>query len=91
MSVKKKATSPAKATEGQSASEDEIERVIQRGGKTAVENRQTSQRDKEKRVTFLLRVPADLVEGIDVLRKSRPGTVSRNQLIIEAIAEMLTH
>lgn len=64
----------------------DVEEVINRGGKTVGEGVPTrSIRD----VNFCLRLSAKLVDGIDADRKTKPGKVSRNQWITEAIDEKL--
>jgi hypothetical protein len=61
--------------------------VINRGGKTTLESKSEIIEDGE--VRFTLRIPKKLIEGIDKSRKSRVGNISRNQWILEAIAEKL--
>jgi hypothetical protein len=89
MTVKKKAIRPANTQESDSISEEEIERVIQRGGTTTAENQQTLKAKKTEKVPFLLRLSTDLIEQVDRARKSRPGNISRNQWITEMLVEML--
>jgi hypothetical protein len=65
--------------------EDKICEIISRGGKTTLESR--SEEDQE--VRFTVRIPSSWVKRIDVDRKSRVGTVSRNQWILESIAHFI--
>ena len=43
----------------------------------------------EKERIFNLRVPNDLVEKVDALRKARTGKISRNTWILEAIEDKI--
>ena len=63
----------------------DIEAVINRGG-TSSDSREPS---GEKERIFNLRVPESLVRQVDELRKRRPGKISRNTWILEAMEEKL--
>jgi predicted HicB family RNase H-like nuclease len=84
MAVKKKATKELSV-------KYDIEDIINRGGKTTLESMpieiEEEQIDVETR--FTLRIPQSLIDRIDHDRKSRVGSVSRNQWIIEAIAKQI--
>jgi len=81
MTVKRKAL-PSKEIK-----QYDIEDVISRGGKTTYENNLVEK--KEFQFKFTMRVPHKLVAAMDVRRKERPGNISRNQWIIEAILDRL--
>lgn len=80
MTVKRKATKPLKA------SQMDIDDIINKGGRTTTEAK-APQPDEELR--FTLRIPQKLINEIDKERKLRVGNVSRNQWILEAVAEHL--
>jgi hypothetical protein len=61
----------------------EVTQVINRGGSSP------SVPDGEKERIFNLRVPNDLVEKVDALRKARTGKISRNTWILEAIEDKI--
>jgi predicted HicB family RNase H-like nuclease len=61
----------------------EVSQVINRGGSS------TSAADAKKERIFNLRVPDEVVEKVDALRKARIGQVSRNTWILEAIQEKI--
>ena len=61
----------------------EVTQVINRGGSSP------SVLDQEKERIFNLRVPNDLVEKVDALRKARTGKISRNTWILEAIEDKI--
>lgn len=61
----------------------DIDAVINRGGSSAA----SQEENQEKERIFNLRVPESLVEKVDALRKRRPGKISRNTWILEAIAD----
>ena len=71
--------------------EHEIAYLIERGGAVAKEEpTQSSTTDVPAReFRFTLRGPASLLQEIDQAKKSRIGSVSRNQWILEAIEERL--
>lgn len=79
MTVKKKATKPK-----YSASADEI---INRGGKTSADVAEYVITEDE--VRFTLRLQKKIIQKIDKDRKNKAGNVSRNQWIVEAIANHL--
>lgn len=81
MAVKKKATKPF------SPHQYNIDDVINKGGKTTADI--TPEQQEESETRFTLRVPQKLLEKIDKDRRSRIGSVSRNQWILEAISERL--
>ena len=62
------------------AIEKKIERFIAKGG--SVVNNMT-EKDDDHRLT--LRIPKKLLEKIDIKRKSRIGSISRNLWILETI------
>ena len=64
----------------------DIDAVINRGG-TSSASQQENEENKEKERIFNLRVPESLVRQVDALRKRRPGKISRNTWILEAIAD----
>lgn len=41
----------------------------------------------EEMIRFTLRIPKEMINGVDTHRKKRVGNVSRNNWILEAIAE----
>jgi predicted HicB family RNase H-like nuclease len=61
----------------------EVAQVINRGGSSP------SVPDGEKERIFNLRVPNNLVEKVDALRKARTGKISRNTWILEAIEDKI--
>jgi predicted HicB family RNase H-like nuclease len=63
----------------------DIEAVINRGGTSS----DSGEPAGEKERIFNLRVPESLVHQVDVLRKRRPGKISRNTWILEAMEEKL--
>jgi hypothetical protein len=65
--------------------QNNINDVINKGGKTATDSEILPDDD----VRFTLRVPKKFIEKIDLKRKARVGSVSRNQWILETIAEKL--
>jgi hypothetical protein len=56
------------------------------GGGSVAHNGNTKPKD-ELRMT--LRCPVHLIEKLDEARKGRPGRVSRNQAIVEALSDHL--
>lgn len=64
----------------------DIEAFISKGGGVLEEN--TLPEKEEVRMTF--RCPKDLIDELDKMRKIRPGVVSRNQAIVEAIGVFVT-
>jgi len=74
----KKTKAPSKK-----AKEDAIEAFIQKGGKTVQEPSQ------EDEIRMTLRLPAKIVERLDVVRKRSPGFLSRNSLILQLVQEGL--
>ena len=86
MAVRARVT-PAQ-TERLARDEREIEALISRGGMPApVAGHQAEQVDIE--VKFTLRLAKPMMDQIDTAIRMRPGKVSRNQWIIEAIAKSL--
>lgn len=75
MTVKKMAVKPI-------PNNSEIEKVISRGGEVSQD-----QKNENGEVRITLRIPSNLVEVMDRERKERIGNVSRNQWILEVIAE----
>jgi hypothetical protein len=67
--------------------EEAVNEVINRGGKTTGENAVAPEVDSETR--FTLRIPQKLIDLIDQHRMKRVGNISRNQWIVEAIAEKI--
>lgn len=63
-----------------------IEEIINRGGKTTEDSR-GDQKQEELEIRFTLRIPQKMINEIDKERDSRVGNISRNQWILEAIAE----
>lgn len=78
MTVKKKA-SKNKTTQYS------VDEIINRGGKTIEESSVQVVDLAETR--FTLRIPNKMIDKIDKDREKRIGNVSRNQWILEAIAE----
>ncbi len=64
----------------------EIDDVINKGGSTTVESK-LQEKMSNSEVRFTLRIPANLIRKIDEDRKTRIGSVSRNQWILEAISK----
>lgn len=64
--------------------ESDIAKLIEKGGSVA-------ETKPEKEFTpFVLRIPTDIMPDIDAsIKRRRPVRISRNQWIIEAIAEKL--
>jgi len=81
MTVKKKASSIKHV-------QYDIDDIINRGGKTTADSK-VVQNEEENEIRFTLRIPHKMIGSIDKDRKSRVGTVSRNQWILEAVAERL--
>lgn len=65
----------------------DAEEVINRGGRTVAESVTVQEVTEELR--FTLRIPSTLISQIDKNRSTRVGNISRNQWILEAIAEQL--
>ena len=64
----------------------DIDDIINKGGRTTTEAKaSTPQVEAETR--FTLRISQKMIDKIDKDRKLRVGSVSRNQWIIEAVAE----
>lgn len=82
MTVKKKASKTPKPVQY------DIDDIINRGGKTT-EDSKMHQRQEEAEIRFTLRIPHKLINTMDKNRESRIGNVSRNQWILEAIAEKI--
>lgn len=86
MVIKQKVTKKENSTRSFiEANEDIINDVINRGGKTTLEN----QREGEEETRFTLRLPSKLIDSLDKHRSKRMGNISRNQWIVEAIADKL--
>ena len=88
MTIKKKATKAPVAV--QDNFEELITQAINRGGKTANDDVSEAvplqRQQKEKMVRLTLRIPESLITKIRDARKNRVGSVSLNQLILEAIS-----
>jgi hypothetical protein len=80
MTVKRKAI-PAKKP-----AQSDLDAIINKGGKTAEDSKPQA---IEAETRFTLRIPPKLIAKIDKDRKARVGNVSRNQWILEAVAERL--
>ena len=74
-------------TEKPARDEREIEALISRGGMPAIAEHQAERENVE--VKFTLRLAKAVMDQIDTEIRTRPGKVSRNQWIVEAIAERL--
>lgn len=85
MVIKKKAIKKETIPQNVSIDEQAINEIIERGGKTTLEN----QPPPEQETRFTLRLPYKLIDMIDENRKKRIGNVSRNQWIIEAVSTKL--
>lgn len=81
MAVKKKAQKPSPQHQF------DIEDIINRGGGTTAE---AAAKSVAEEIRFTLRIPQDLITKIDKERRGRVGTVSRNQWILEAVADKLS-
>lgn len=81
MTVKKK------APKSQPSVQYNIDDIINRGGKTTADS--TPKINEEDEIRFTLRIPEKIIKKLDADRESRIGNVSRNQWILEAIAERL--
>ena len=82
MAVSRKATKPKH-------SQLDVEDIINRGGKTIAESTTAVIDESEDELRFTLRIPKKLISKIDKKRKNEIGKVSRNQWILEVIAERL--
>lgn len=80
MTVRKKIPTALKSTP------KNIDDVINRGGRTTRETEAEIEQLGDEEIRFTLRIPMSLIEKIDSERRSRVGNVSRNQWILEAIA-----
>jgi hypothetical protein len=69
----------SKITRPPKEKEEEVEAFISQGGSTVVET------EKNNEVRITLRCPKEIIDGIDRLRKGKPGRLSRNQAIVEAL------
>jgi hypothetical protein len=83
MTIKRKAEKTAENVA--SNIEEVIGRIIERGGEIGGEKLV----ETPKEIRFTLRMGEEMIKKIDAARKSRVGTVSRNQWVVEAIAERL--
>ena len=63
--------------------EVDIDAFIQQGGSTKQEEVQNSE------VRMTLRIPSEIVEQLDKIRKRTPGFLSRNTLIIQLLQKGL--
>ena len=63
-------------------SEKKVQEFIAHGGKLAIDDATHSQ-DDDHRLT--LRIPKSLLDKVDVKRRQRIGTISRNLWILELI------
>jgi hypothetical protein len=77
-----------KAVKKSSPLQYDLDDIINRGGKTT-EDSKVQQQPEETETRFTLRIPHKLLSKMDTDRESRIGNVSRNQWILEAIAERL--
>lgn len=68
------------AVKKKSIKSNTLNEIIERGGKTSQESIELNEKDE---IRFTLRIPRDLMKKVDILRKRRPGNVSRNQFLIE--------
>jgi hypothetical protein len=75
-----------KSSQQEKHSQKHVEAIINRGGKTTSEIKDSQ---SEGEIRFTLRIPQKLIDEIDKDRKSRIGSVSRNQWILEAIANQI--
>jgi len=75
-----------KATKTNSAKYD-VDEIINRGGKVSADSKYQSNEESESEIRFTLRIPQNLIKKIDKDRKNRIGNISRNQWILEAVAE----
>jgi predicted DNA binding CopG/RHH family protein len=80
MTVKKKVIKPSMNYQ------NDIESVINRGGKVSADS---NQQTIDEEIRFTLRIPQNLITKVDKHRKSKVGNVSRNQWILETISEKL--
>lgn len=78
MTVKKKASK-------NKSHQYNVDEIINRGGKTSAES--LPQEIDLAETRFTLRIPNKMIDKIDKDREKRIGNVSRNQWILEAIAE----
>ena len=78
MAVKKKASK-------NTSYQYDIDEIINRGGKTSGDSSAKEIETEEAR--FTLRIPTKMIEKIDKDRKKRIGNISRNQWILETIAD----
>jgi len=82
MTVKKKASKVVKKHQY------DIDEIINRGGKTSGES--VVPENEEEEIRFTLRISKKMISKIDKDREKRVGNVSRNQWILEAVAEHLS-
>ncbi len=81
MTVKKKSTKPKFV-------QYDIDDVINRGGKVSADSKLNQENEEvNEEIRFTLRIPQKLIKQIDKDRQTRVGNVSRNQWILEAVAE----
>lgn len=82
MTVKKKANKTVNV-------QYDIDDIINRGGKVSADSKHQTNDEVEEEIRFTLRIPQKLIKKIDKDRDGRIGNVSRNQWILEAVAERL--
>ncbi len=75
MVTKRKATKPQNAAA--------VKKIVERGGKVSEE----SEPSDDTEIRFTLRMSQGMVNMVDQERKKYVGSISRNQWILEAIAE----
>jgi hypothetical protein len=69
-------------------SDEEIEKIINKGGSTGGEPKAPVKKKKKGTSYVQLRLPADLLDSIDEIREGRVG-MSRHAWILEAIQEKI--
>ena len=83
MTIGKKISKESDPTFQKKVSEGEMSKVIDRNEEGVIGE------ITEPMIRFTLRLPIELADRLDEMRSSRVGSVSRNQWILEAIAEKL--
>lgn len=74
-----------KAPIKEAEAEEKIKRMIEGGGNVAADDLPTGPEE----IKFTLRLKAELAKAIDEKRKSRPGSISRHQWIIESLTKSI--
>lgn len=68
----------------------DVEALILRGGSVAAEAAQAGKPAREaKPAAVVLRIPPDLLDGIEQARRTRPVKIPRHTWLLEAIVEKL--